>query len=571
MDLIRKSPARRLGRWPALVLAALVAALALGATTAQTASADNFSCRASALRVDALVAGLGVDAEPTVANNGENPCAGESRRLVTLPPVLASVVSGGVSEADTTVSATGATARGAITDVALLRLLLGGVGLRATEATAGYQCVNGSPVPQTGGQVTGLTLFGTSVLDTSAPVTLDLSANLLLGTLRLGTISLNQTTTTATSVTRTAVRITIAPNVDLGLLGILQPVLGPVLRGLLGADVVLGEARAGLVGNPCPPVVTPPTPRPPITPTETPVDPSLRPPIIDDGPPPRTPLTNATLLYHSTDSNVTLECRLDGGAWGACNGRSDYSNLSLGQHCFDVRSRRGDRVSATTRYCWTVTELPAGCVASYRHGYFIKAGNAALGRRQAVFHATSRDGRIILTTRSAPGILKLVQYTLNGARLASTANHVVEFAQLDKTRSQSLQVSVRGNGRSGRITRNFRYVNYVALDCEGREVADGIAPRTVTVGGNRVTVKPDVPNEIRGTTKLRFFVQPARRHSLRAVSFAINGRPLRQHLRSAVLTATQLKAGGAQTLTVRLTPNRGAPKTVTFTFTTNKT
>lgn len=573
MDLKRTSPTGRAGRWTLIVLAALAAALALGAAAAQTASADNFTCRGSALRVDALVATLGLDAEPVVANPAQDPCAGETRSLVTLPGALAAVADGGVAEAETTVSAGGASAMGQIRDVRLLGLLLGGVGARALQATAGYQCVNGSPVAQSGGQVAGLTLFGSPVADTGGPVTLDLRVTVPpLIDVRLGSVSLNQTTTTATSVTRTALRISLDPNVDLGLLGgILNPILAPVLRSLLGADIVLGEARAGLAGNPCA-TTPPPPPRPPDrAPLDLPIDPSLRPPVIDDGPAARTPLRDATLLYRATDANVTLECRLDGGAWSPCNGRSDYRGLALGQHCFEVRARRGNRVSPTTRYCWNVVALPAGCVATYRNGYFVRAGSAALGRRQAVFRATSRDGRLLLSTRSAPGVLKRVEYTLNGTKLPGAARQAIPFARLDRTRPQSLTVRVRGNGRSATIARTFRYVNYVALDCEGRTVRDGIAPRTVTVGGTRVTIRPEVPSDIRGTAKLRFIVQPARRHSLRAVAFALDGRPLRNHLRSAVLTAAQLKAGGSQTLTVRLAPRRGAVRIVKIPFTTTRT
>lgn len=567
MDLIRTSRRPRIGRWPAFALAALVAALTFAAIGAQAASADNFTCRGSALRVDAP---LGLQVEPTLANDANDPCAADSNTLLLLPEVLNGVVSAGVSEARTTSDASGVSARGAITDASLLSLLGGGVGVTAVEATAGYQCVNGVASPQSGGQIAGLSLFGRPVADTSSPLTLPLAIDLgipLVPVVRLGSISLNQTTTTPTTVTRTALRVTVAPSID-GL-PLLDPLLGGLLGRLLGADIVLGEARAGLVGNPCPPVSEPPVV--PRTPTEVPVDPSLRPPVIDDGPAPRTPLTDATLLYHATDDNVTLECRLDGGAWSPCNGRSTYSGLSLGQHCFDVRTRRGNSASPTTRYCWTVVALPAGCVATHNHGYFVKAGNTALGRRQAVFHATSRDGRLLLSTRSAPGVLRQVGYTLNGSKLTGGPSLVVPFAQLSRTAPQSLKVNVSGNGRSGSITRNFRYVNYVALDCEGREVVDGIEPRSVTVGGSRVTIKPDVPTEIRGTTKLRFFVQPVRRHSLRAVGFALDGRPLRNHLRSAVLTAGQLKADGDQTLTVRLAPRRGAARTVTITFRTLKT
>jgi len=579
MDLNAVRRPLRAGRAFALALLALAAAIAVVATGAPAASADTFSCRGSALRVDATALGLGADAEPVVANPANDPCAAQDRRLVTLPAALSAVLDGGVAEASTAGTADGGvSSRGAVTGVSVLGLLAGGIGVTATEATAGYQCVAGSPVAQSGGQVVGLTLFNQPIPDTSQPTTLDLTVDVLLARVRIGQIALNQTVTTPTSVTRTAVRISISPNLDLGLLGpILNPTLNALLRDLLGADIVLGEARAGIGGNPCPPVTPPPgeprTPpqEEPRTPQENPVDTTIRPPVIDDGPAERTPLTDATIRYHATQRGVTLECRLDGGAWAACDGRSDYRGLALGRHCFEVRARRGDGVGPATTYCWTIVALPKGCTATFRHGYFVKAGNAALGRRQAVFHATSRDGKLLLTTRSARGVLRSVVYRLNGKRIARKAKHTIPFAQLDRNAPQVLKVAVRGNGKRRTITRTFRYVNYVALDCEGREVVDGIAPRTVRVGGTRVTIQPAVPNEIRGTTKLRFFVRPARRHALRAVSFALDGKPRREHARSAVLTAPQLKAGGSQTLTVRLAPKKGAVKVVRISFRTVKT
>jgi hypothetical protein len=303
-----------------------------------------------------------------------------------------------------------------------------------------------------------------------------------------------------------------------------------------------------------------------------PVDTTLHAPVIDDAPPTSTPLTSASLLYHAVDQGVTLSCRLDGGAAVTCTRQSSYSRLALGNHCFSVAERRNGLDGPAAQACWTVTQLAPGCTASFHHGYFITAGAVTLARRQAVFHATSDGvtGRIALTTRTSVKGAR-VTYRLDGKALSARASATLAFAQLDRTRSHTLTVDVAAGGRRARITRRFRYASFVAVACGGRQVVGRIAPRTVRLGGARVSVSAQVPREIRGIAKLRFVVTASRPGALRAVRFTFDGKLLDQHARNAALTAQQLSAGGTQVLTVALVPVHGRTVTLRIPFRTRST
>ncbi|HYV15927.1 MAG TPA: hypothetical protein VE972_07895 [Conexibacter sp.] len=221
-----------------------------------------------------------------------------------------------------------------------------------------------------------------------------------------------------------------------------------------------------------------------------------------------------------------------------------------------------------------VATLPPGCIAMRHHGWFIRAGSAALGaHRQVVFHATTRsgEGTIRLVTSAAPGVLRHVAYRLDGRVIARARRVVLRSATLDTTHVHRLEVMLDGGGRRARIVRSFRFADYTSIACSGRRVVGRIAPRAVRVGGGSVRVHAIVPREVRGTAKLRFVVVPGHRHLLRGARFRLDGRPVRQHERNLALTAGQLKASGTQVLTVRLVPRHGRAVTVRISFRTRRT
>jgi hypothetical protein len=308
----------------------------------------------------------------------------------------------------------------------------------------------------------------------------------------------------------------------------------------------------------------------PLLPPPPPVDTSLHAPVIDDAPPASTPLTDASLLYHAVDKGVTLDCHLDDAAPAACSGRSAYAHLAVGRHCFSASERRNGLDGPALQACWTVTQLAAGCSASFHHGYFVTAGAATLTRHAVTFHATTDgvNGRVALATTSKAPIR--VAYQLDGHALSSGPRVTLAYAQLDRSRSHTLTITITSGRKRARIVRRFRYASFVAIACGGRRVVGRIAPRTVRVGGRAVTVSAQVPKDIRGTTRLRFLVTD-RSHLLRAARFTFAGKKLTQHAFNAALTSQQLQAHGTQTMTIALVPKRGRSATVRITFRTTST
>ncbi len=191
-----------------------------------------FSCRASALRVTGLV-----NAEPTVANPPNSPCADDAKTQVS-----ATVTSGSVNVTSRTLNAStdqtpnlleptppaatdNAVATASLERATATALSLVNISATGVQAQARVQCTaaaGGGLVPAftSSSTIASLTINGIP-LNPNATGVINLPAG-------LGTIELNQTTTTATSVTRRAVRIM-----------------------LLGQEIVLGEARANFSGNPC--------------------------------------------------------------------------------------------------------------------------------------------------------------------------------------------------------------------------------------------------------------------------------------------------------------------------------
>jgi hypothetical protein len=531
----------------AMALAGAGAVPGADTSVAQAAPGDHFTCRASAVRVTGLGGGGGAAVEPAVANDAGDPCADGTTSLAAAPATLASVLTTGAEQATTSGTPTSASAKASVASASILAAVLGGLQTSGLSASAAFQCVNGQPAAQGSSQVTALTALGQPPVTTDQPQTLHFAG--------LADVTLNDSVVTPTSITRRAATVT------------LLPIL------FSGVQIVLGEATAGVVGNPCPPVPAGDGGGSGGGTTTPPVDATLHAPVLDDGPPSSTPLADATLLYHAVDANATLGCRLDGGSWVPCSGRSAYAHLALGQHCFEARAERGGAVGPSLRYCWTVTPLPPGCTASYHHGYFITAQGAKLGRHVVHFHATTngRAGRIALATWSGAGVLRRVAYRLDGRTLSRRAQLTLRYAQLDRTRRHRLEVRVAGAGRHARIVRRFHYVSYVSLTCEGRRVVGAIAPRTVVVGGARVRVSARVPRVIAGTAKLRFYVSIRRRSALRAARFSLGRLELPQHSRSAALSARQLKADGTQVLRIEFVPPRGGTVTLRVRFRTRRT
>ncbi len=307
MFLLRPRSLRSHGVAGSLALGAALAAITFAAAPAGAATGDHFTCRASALRVQ----GAGVlNVEPEVANPAGDPCAsaGTATANVNLLPLLSAVA----GPASTTASAFAGSAASQVANVNVQALA---VTATAASAHAGYACSAGSPVPTAGSNVVSLSIGGGTPITTSGPVSLPVGG--------IANVQLNRTITSASSVTQRAV--------DIAVLG------GPYN----GAEIVLGEATAGLSGNPCDIGTT-----------------GLKPPGIQGGPPSTTP-SSPTFVF-TFPPGTTIQCSLDHQPFAACNATTTFTNLSIGWHVLSVRELLNGVQGPVYTFRWKVTGATGG-------------------------------------------------------------------------------------------------------------------------------------------------------------------------------------------------------------------
>src|SRR5438105_2710697 len=210
--------------WTAL-LGALAGVVPLAVAGPAAAAGDRFSCRASAARVILLG---GSPIEPVLANAAADPCVSETHSGV--PPQAGGAVSLGAAQAMTVAGGQGsASARVADVGVNLGPSLLPlQIGLSGVNASASYACQSGALVFNGSSEVLGVSINGLEIdiPNPGAPVDIELGDLL--------TIHLNQTVvSTRGDLTEVTKRAAFAEST------------------LLATQIVLGEAIAGVAGNPC--------------------------------------------------------------------------------------------------------------------------------------------------------------------------------------------------------------------------------------------------------------------------------------------------------------------------------
>jgi hypothetical protein len=141
------------------------------------------------------------------------------------------------------------------------------------------------------------------------------------------------------------------------------------------------------------------TPPPDTTPPDT---------TIVDGPSGTTTSTSATFTFSSSEAGSTFECSLDGGIFSTCSSPKTYSDLSTGEHTFQVRatdaagntdaspaSRTWTIVADTTPPDTTIVDGPSGTTTSTSASFTFSSSEAG-----STFECSLDSG--IFSTCSSP-------------------------------------------------------------------------------------------------------------------------------------------------------------------------
>ncbi len=120
---------------------------------------------------------------------------------------------------------------------------------------------------------------------------------------------------------------------------------------------------------------------------------------VTQGPADDSPVDSASFTFNGADNSlidVRFECRLDGGAWQACASPQGYSNLTEGDHVFEVRAvdHANNVDMSPARWEWTYQPLPAGVAPDTT----IDSGpDAVTVDRSATFRFSSNEPNVTFT------------------------------------------------------------------------------------------------------------------------------------------------------------------------------
>src|SRR5919109_1523292 len=81
---------------------------------------------------------------------------------------------------------------------------------------------------------------------------------------------------------------------------------------------------------------------------------------LDSSPPADSNAASGTISFSANEAVTGFQCRVDGGAWGACASPYSYGPLADGSHTFDVKATAdlAGNAGTTTSYGWTIDTVP---------------------------------------------------------------------------------------------------------------------------------------------------------------------------------------------------------------------
>ncbi|MBX7253381.1 MAG: SMP-30/gluconolactonase/LRE family protein [Candidatus Promineofilum sp.] len=181
---------------------------------------------------------------------------------------------------------------------------------------------------------------------------------------------------------------------------------------------------------------------------------------IASGPATKTNDNDPSFTFSSNETSSTFECRLDSGAWQACNSPKSYTDVADGEHTFQVRATDpAGNTGAADSHTWTIDTTPPALT-------IVKATDPAGGT----------DFPFALDLSRAPLVAKWGEYGRGNGQFAYPNDVAVDRAGnvyvADSDNSRIQKFDGDGNylaqwGEFGQGNGQFDYPNGVAVDAAG--------------------------------------------------------------------------------------------------------
>lgn len=218
--------------------------------------------------------------------------------------------------------------------------------------------------------------------------------------------------------------------------GTLDSLVCPAIDGLIGGPGGLWLSGKAEQGDAPPPQKLPPTAAPDIT----------------SAPDASTEDTSASFAFAKgaeEENDVTgFQCSLDSGAFAACDsGSQSYSNLTVGDHTFQVKATNEDGAGPAASYSWKVTEkvTPPPPGKPKLGNLKVKPKNKAVKRgKKAVFKVTVKN----VGNAAAGGVKVCVKAPKKLIKVKKCAK--VGKLAAKKARTVKFKVTVKKKARKGK-------------------------------------------------------------------------------------------------------------------------
>ncbi|MDX6726126.1 MAG: large repetitive protein, partial [Baekduia sp.] len=203
------------------------------------------------------------------------------------------------------------------------------------------------------------------------------------------------------------------------------------------------------------------------------------------GPDATWPSTSATFASADSEDVVSRMCKLDAGAWAACNGQTTLTGLSQGTHTYSMRAGDAAGNAVVSPATWTFTV--SGTAAQPTQGPV-----SALGAIQSAIDLTIRrlgangllanDGAVVTFPSPGAGHLAVALVAPNGTPPTAVIRGSIDAPAGGPTATMRLRVSAVGRtllqGLKGTVTWS------VQVGQEGPPLLGGVWPQSVPAIGD---------------------------------------------------------------------------------------